>query len=239
METEFMKTIASNMFQIIFTMGAIVSLIKVKMWANGYRLYAFIRVYMAKNRYLHHPVFYTINDILKGNIIKNNVLDVARKELANDVLIIEVKLLRRVLIMNLRYIFKTSLTDYIKSYSTFTNQAIVDTFINEYRDSRTEFATKSRNALTKNGYMTQEDYNKFINIYTEYYSVYEILLYETLHVLTDRKNIYATLWDILDMHNAHLEGIIKTIGHKFNLMNSRVYGILYKGISIKGRKYNG
>ena len=234
MDTEFIKAIASNnLFQIIFSVATIISGLKFILLANGMRLLSFIRVYKNKKKYYNHPIFYYIEDILKVNYVKNSVLDMARKELVSDILELEIKILKRVLRMNMSYIFKKSLIKYIKNYSNFKNHTIVKLFREEYLGSREEFISRARDKLTMNNYMSQKDFNKFILIYLEYYAIYEIHLLESLETLSERKNIYATLWDILDMYNVYLQTIYKTISHKFNLMNSRVYGIEYKGHKIK------
>jgi hypothetical protein len=69
-------------------------------------------------------------------------------------------------------------------------------------------------------------------IYEEEMYIYETLLVEFLEVLSSKKNIYETLWFILNSFEAIVETTYKTIGNRFNLLNGRLTGITYKGYSL-------
>jgi hypothetical protein len=235
--TQVYQTIASNhLIQIVFSIGTILGGFKFFLIANGWKIISFVRAYRNKNKFMNHDIFHKIHEILNNRTIENSIIDIAKKEIAKDIIEIEVKIVKKILKMNLKFIFKGSLMDYIKSYSTFSSGNLVNLFRNEYLESRSLFLQMARQRLTKNGYMSQEHFNSFMIVYLEFSAVYEIMIIENLEALSKKKNIYSTLWVIMDCFEVLLEVIYKTISHKINLMNGRVHGINYKGYLI-GKNY--
>lgn len=230
MDTEIFKAIASNnIFQIVFSVGAVLSGIKIMLVFHGWRIFSFIRVYKHRKEFYDHKIFYKIESILSGKYIENSIQDIAKKEIAKDIIEIEMKLMRRILRFNLHHIFKKNLWLYLKTFPEFKNEKIVKLFREEFTKSRTEFERRARDTLTRNGYMSQTDFNRFLKVYSEFFVVYEIQTIESIEIFSERKNIYGTLWDMLAAFDAVLETMHKTIAHKFNLMNGRIDWIEYKG----------
>jgi hypothetical protein len=223
----------NQFIQFILTGGGIIGVLKVLLLLNGWRLYSFIRVYKNKTRFLDHSIFKKINFLLKSDTVNYTIQNLAKKELANDIMKIELYRIKLILKNNLKHIFKSTLKEYILNYTNFNARYITNLFIDEYFEYKEHQKQFARNKMTKNDYMSQEDFNKFWTLYIEYSRTYEIIIYESLNIYPNKKNIYGILWAILDHFEILVEIISKTTSHKLNIMNGRATGIKYKGYEIK------
>jgi hypothetical protein len=228
----FINFFHNQFIQFVLTGGGFIGFIKVILLLNGWRIYSFYRVYKHRDRFLSHPVFKKIDYLLKSNIETAQLKNLARKELANDILRVELFRIKQILKNNLKFILKQSSRDYLYSYKDFTSKYISELFIKEFMDYKSMQHSFARNKLTKNDYMSQDDFNRFWHVYLEYSMTYEIIVYESLSIYHDKKNLYGVLWAILDHFEILVEIISKTTAHKVNIMNGRVVGIQYKGYKI-------
>lgn len=217
----------------ILTGSGIFAFFRALLWIQGLRIVSFFRVYRHKKDFFNHPIFTKIDNIVRTNHFVANIKDLAKKELGQDMIFLEVFIIKQILKQNLKFIYKKNLIEYIKSFSDFRGDKITNLFIKEYLNYKQELIRYARRKLTKNNFMTQDDFNRFWLVYSEYTTVYEMLIYETLNIFSERKNIYAILWDILDHFDALVEIKIKTISHQLNIMNGRLSGIKYKGYVIE------
>lgn len=220
----------------VVTGGGVIAFVKSLLWVYGARIVSYFRIYKHRNDFLDHKVFYKIDHLLTTEHLIMNINDVCKKEIARELLYIEMFRLKQVLVNNLRFLFKTNVKDYIEAFPWFQNRNVVKLFIDEYLESKAHIKTLARNKLTRNNSMSQDDFNRLWLVYCEYTAIYEIVIYEALHIYPDRKNIYGTLWDLLDQFSALVETITKTLGLKLNLMNGRLDGIAYNGYIVGRHK---
>jgi hypothetical protein len=231
--TKIYKALFSNWFwQFVITGGGILGILKIMLWAQGLRIISFFRVYKDRKKFLNHQIFTKIRHILLGKYIENSIVDIAKKRIAREVLSIEIYVIQQIIKNNLKSIFKNNFIEYLKSFPEFSNDKLVKLFIREYIESREYVETRARNRLTKNNNMSDDDFERLWNVYSEFTTTYEIILHESLNSLYDHKNVYATLWDILRVFEIIVETIYKTIGSKFNLMNGRIDWVRYKNYII-------
>lgn len=212
--------------------GGVFGFLKVLVLMNGWRIFSFFRVYWNQEKLFNHKLFNKIDFLIKSGYLVYNVKDIAKKEIAKDLVIIELFRIKQILKNNLKIILKNNLKDYIKSFSEFKAENVVSLFINEYTESRAVSKEFARRKITKNSFMTQEDFNRFWSLYSEISITYEVFIFESIVTLKHRKNIYQTIWHILDNFEVLVELIFKTVGHNINIMNGRSYGIKYKGYTI-------
>lgn len=221
-----------DFFKFVLFGGGLLGFLKALVYMNGWRIFSFLRVYWNKDRLFNHKLFNKIDFLIKSGYLVYNVKDIAKKEIAKGLVIIELFRIKQILKNNLKIILKNNLKDYIKSFSEFKAENVVSLFINEYTESRAVSKEFARRKITKNSFMTQEDFNRFWSLYSEISITYEVSIFESLVNLKHRKNIYQTLWHILDNFEVLVELIFKTVGHNINIMNGRSYGIKYKGYTI-------
>jgi hypothetical protein len=229
-DTKLIQTIAyDNFLKYIITGGGILGIFKAILWLQGFRIISFVRVYWNKKEFLNHSVFYKINDLLKNKFLINTINDLGKKEIANDLIHLEILRVKQILKNNLKFLFKKNVINYLQSFSEFDSATISKLFINEFINSKSQMESFARNKLTRNNQMSQQDFNRFWPVYVEFTNIYEMVLHESIHLYLNRKNVYGSLWDILDHFEMLVELMSKTLGHQINSMNGRLDGVTYKG----------
>lgn len=223
----------NSVLLMLLTGGGILGLFKSLMWIYSSKFVSFIMIYINRKRFYEHDVLYKINDLLKNNYITISINDICKKEIADDIVDIEIETISFVIVKSLNDIIKNNIFSYIKCFKNISSEYIVSIFYKNYTNIRQNLKDKIKKKLTNNNNMSDGDFEIFWNIYYEYISNYEIYIYELLKVNENNKNFYGTLWKILDQFNAYLEVFCKTFGIKFNLMNGRINNISYKNKRIK------
>ena len=219
--------LSNNLFNILFSLGTIFGGLKLFIWINSMKIVSMIRIYLNRKKFFQHKVFYLIDDIIKNPVLVNSIVNVGRKEISKKVLIVQLNSIKILLKNYLKYIIKIN---NLFSINNFSSRFITSLLRDEYLKHIDMLGDKLRIVLMK--HMSEQDFNKFMAVYEEEMYIYEILLIEFLEVLSDKKNIYETLWFILNSFEAIVETIYKTIGNRFNLLDGRLTGITYKGYSL-------
>lgn len=223
-------------FRFIITGGGIFGAAKLFLHINAMRIISFIRIYKNKKLFLNHEVFQNIDRILKGNFITSNINDLGKKAIAEDLLFLEIFRIKQILRNNLKSILKTSLISYLRHFFLLNSKYIIKLYIDEYFENKKHMEYFARNRMTKNDYMSQEDFNHFWKIYKEYTINDDVAIYNSLNKFELKKNYYEVLFLVLDIFYVHIETYEQTIANKFNLMNGRLSGIKYKGFVINHRQ---
>jgi hypothetical protein len=231
LNTEVLKAVgnllSNNLFNILFSLGTIFGGLKLFIWINSMKIVSMIRIYFNRKKFFQHKVFYLIDDIIKNPVLVNSIVNVGRKEIAKKVLILQLKSIKILLKNYLKYVIRIN---NLFSINNFSSESIVSLLRDEYLRHIDLLGDKLRIVLIK--HMSEQDFNKFMAVYEEEMYIYETLLVEFLEVLSSKKNIYETLWFILNSFEAIVETEYKTIGNRFNLLNGRLTGITYKGYSL-------
>ena len=218
----------ADVFSLVFYGTGVIAFLKLTIWMNSQRLFAFYRIYSNKNKFYKHHVFKNIELFQYKKNVAIEVMDPTKKEIVADLFQIEIMKIRQVLKMNLKRIFKRNKTEYLQSYSDFNMNSLINLFYHEYVDSRDLVESLARTRFTRFG-MPQNDFNRLWRLYAELTSDYEITLYESLNRYRTQRDMYRVLWFILDDFDMYLQIVYRSIGNKFNRLNGRSFGILYKG----------
>jgi hypothetical protein len=229
--------IIRSIFELLFYGGGIFGIAWTIIYINSMRIFSFIKIYPNKNKYINHSVFYVIDRILRGSYITASIYDLGKKAIAEDLIHLEVFRVKQILKNNLKFIINRNKFQYLKSFNQLKIDKVVLLFINEYIESKSLMEIFARNKMTRNNYMSQDDFNRFWKVYKEHTSDLGIGIYDSLNKLLRRKNLYECLFHILDEFETHVEVYEKTIAKRLNSMNGRIDGICYKGFII-GEKNN-
>lgn len=230
---DFLISVAKEQFvkdvlSLFFYSGGVIAFLKLTIWVNSQRLFSFYRIYANKDKFFNHYVFKNIELFQYKKQVSIDVLDPIKKEIVSDLFQFELLKIKQVLVMNLKRIFKKSKTDYLKTYSDFNMEFLINLFYHEYVESRDLIKIIAKEEFSKFG-MPENDFNRLWRLYEEITSDYEIILYESLDRYKIQKDMHRVLWFILDDFNMYLKIIYRSIGNKFNRLNGRSFGISYKG----------
>lgn len=218
----------TDVLSLIFYGSGVIAFLKLTIWVNSQKLFSFYRIYAHRKRYYNHHVFKNIELFEYKKDVSIEVIDPVKKEIVSDLFQLEIMKIRQVLKMNLKRIFKRNKTEYLQSYSEFNMDFLINLFYHEYVESRILIESLARTRFTRFG-MPQADFNRLWKLYKELSSDYEITLYESLNRYKSQRDMYRVLWFILDDFDMYLQIVYRSIGNKFNRLNGRSFGILYKG----------
>ncbi|MCX7998853.1 MAG: hypothetical protein N3A69_07870 [Leptospiraceae bacterium] len=113
------KYILDQLILYILTGSGILALFRAILWMQGLRIVSFYRVYRHKKEFYSHPVFAKIRNVIHARHFLIHIKDIAKKELAQDLIALEVQRIRQTLRENLKHIYKQNLFSYLKSYKNF------------------------------------------------------------------------------------------------------------------------
>lgn len=222
------EKIITDILSFIFYGSGVIAFLKLTIWMNSQRLFSFYRIYAHRKRFYKHHVFNNIELFQYKKDVSIEVMDPVKKAIVSDLFQLEIIKIRQVLKMNLKRIFKRNKTEYLQSYSDFNMNFLINLFYHEYVASRDLIEALARTRFTRFG-MPQADFNRLWRLYEELTSDYEITLYESLNRYRTQRDMYRVLWFILDDFDMYLQIVYRSIGNKFNRLNGRSFGILYKG----------
>jgi len=227
----FKSKLMSEAINFIFYGGGLFLFLKVSVSFYSHRLFSFYWLYKHKDRLFSHKVFDIIQSIENKKDIAVGVVDPIKKEIIADLFTIEIDKIRQILKMNLRRIFKRDVKSYIKTFGDFKSETFVNLFHSEYSNNRLSVESKARNQMTRFG-MSHEDFNKLWRLYQEIHQTYEIIIRISLSKYSNRKDVYQTVFFILDEFAMLILLIDESLAMNFNRLNGRSYGISYKGGKI-------
>lgn len=229
---KFQSKLISQFLYFLAFGGGLFGFFKMILVLYSTRLFSFYWVYRHKDRFYNHKVFTLIDSLRNTEYIAIGVMDTVKKDIIADIFKIEIKQLKKTLRMILRKVFKNNITEYTSSFSDFEIKSIVYMFHIEFYNSRSLVELVARSRFTNYGGMTHDDFNKFWKLYCEIMQDYELVIMESLHKYKNHKDIYQAMFFMLDDFLMLVEIMYKSFAGKFNRLNGRSNGIVYKGGAI-------
>lgn len=201
-----------------------------KSWSyfNSFRIYSIFRIYLNKNKLKNHPIFFEINFIKENLDFVNSVMDSCRKELILSTVYLDIKFSKLFLKSLCMFLFKKNFINFLKfSINSLTVKNLVEHIQREHKILRNEMPDFLRNKLKD--FMTENDFNTFIEIYLEQTEVFFLVFQKDLELIKNQKNLYTVILNILDSYLNIISVYKQIIARQILKANGRLSGIKFKG----------
>lgn len=204
-------------------------IVKVYVMLQSFRIYGLWNLYKNKSKIYNHKIFKKLDHLSTDEELFNRIADSARREIFKDVFKSKVSSLMDILLHFRESIYsKDSLYEFLRHHKHLDNAQLMHLFIRLYNGHR----DKLNKIIIRKLRMNELEKDKAVYIAQKFYEFTASLsfcLRQKISQLTERKNMYFCVLDILDALQIHIEAEEIFLTDQFLSLNGKLNGVTYKG----------